>query len=475
MLKTRALRIAVLLSLVFAGCIVFPKYRSLLASPKVASGKIVFRDAAVFTGTGSSLLEHQDVWVSGSTIVEVAPTDASKSADLVIDAKGKTVMPGLVDLHVHTTAQSLPPWYLAAPDAKHNLEAFLYAGITTVNDLGGALDEVGDLRKGVAEDKIVGPRIFFAGPIITHEGGYPASLIGEYGPLARAAILDKICSQVTSADQARNAVTRRVGQGATIIKIVVADIPKGAPRLSDEEISAVVKEAHAHGLKVAAHIDTADDALKCAKLGVDILAHGIITTALTREQADELAKAKIVMIPTMVNYERFSQIAQKRFTPLQLTVDTEPKDSLDQFAPKYVDAAVLTPGFFKWGDEIEAAIPTRPVNVRTAYEAGVTIAAGSDAMGSVGTFAPDLHHELEMMVAAGLPAAFVLQAATSGAAKVLMNKPHFGTIESGKSADLLLIDGNPLVEISATQRIVTVMTRGKIVERNLPAVADSGI
>ncbi|MBL8914911.1 MAG: amidohydrolase family protein [Archangium sp.] len=466
------LLLGLVLSVVLAACALFPvkypEYRALLSEGKTAVGKTVFRDARVFTAVDGTVLEHQDVWVSGSTIEELVPTDPSRTAEVEIDARGKTLMPGLVDMHVHTTATSWPPWYLAMPDTKHTLEAFLYSGITTVNDLGGALDEVGTLRNEVADGKRQGPRIFFAGPIITARGGYPASLISEYGVLAQAAVTDKICTQVTTPREATEAVLRRVSGGATIIKIVVADIPSGAPRLTEETIAAVVKEAHAHGLKVAAHIDDASDALLCAKLGVDLLAHGVITSALTPEEAKTLAAAKIVMVPTMVNYERFAQIAQKRYTPLQLTIDTEPKASLEQFAPKYVDAAVLTPGFFKWGDEIEAHVKTRPVNVKTALEAGVQIAVGSDAMGSVGTFAPDIHHELELLVAAGMPNADALMGATSRAAKVLMDKPHFGTIEVGKSADLLLVDGDPLTDISATQKLVVVMARGKTVQRNLP-------
>lgn len=468
-----ALRIFVV-AFVFGGCgcsllpVKYPEYRPLLGESKASAGKTVFRDARVWQGLSAQVLEHQDVWVYGSTILEIAPTDASRKAEVEIDARGKTLMPGLVDAHVHTTTTSLPPWYLAVPDSTHNLEAFLYAGITTVNDLGGALDEVGTLRNELAQGTRRGPRVFFAGPIITHRGGYPASLLSEYGALASAAVTDKICTQVESAKEASDAVLRRVAGGATIIKIVVADIPQGAPRLSEDEIAAVVKAAHEHGLKVAAHIDNASDALLCARLGVDVLAHGVITSPLTDDEAKTLAAAKIVMVPTLVNFERFAQVAQKRYAPLQLTVDTEPKASLEQFAPKYVDAATLTPGFFKWGDEIEAHVKTRPVNVRTAFEAGVPIVAGSDAMGSVGTFAPDLHHELELLVAAGLPNVEVLLGATSRAAKLLVDQPHFGTIEVDKSADLLLVDGDPLTDISATQRLVVVMARGKTIERNLP-------
>jgi imidazolonepropionase-like amidohydrolase len=450
-------------------CIHFPSYRSLIApGASGRDGRIVFRDAAVFTATSTELLEHQDVWVSDGLITGIGPTGDVKpeAGVLVVEAKGKTLIPGLVDAHVHTTMNSLPPWYAVIPNAGHNLDAFLYAGITTVNDLGGQPEEIIGLRQEIAEGKRQGPRIFFAGQIITHKGGYPISMIRDaYGALAHAAIGTKLATEIESAAEGALAVRKRFAAGATMIKVVIADIPRGAPRISAEELDAIVHQAHQLGLKVAAHIDTTEDALFAAKHHVDALAHGVETTPLTPEQAKELAASGIVMVPTLVNYERFCQIAQKRYAPLKLTVESEPAEALAQFAPSYVDSAKLPDGFFKWGDELEANVKTRVENVRNAYAAGVPIIGGADAMGSVGTFAGDLHHELEMMVDAGIPPAEALLAGTSRSAKFITPQPSFGTIEVGKSADLLLIDGDPLKDISATQKLVMVLARGQVVER----------
>ncbi len=451
-------------ALLLTSCIHFPSYRPLVSAG--ATGRVVFRDAAVFTATSTELLEHTDVWVEDGLITGVEPTDPSKPAALVIDARGKTLMPGLVDAHVHTTMNSLPPWYASIPNPGHNLEAFLYAGITTVNDLGGSPDEIRGLRTEIAEGTRLGPRIYFAGQIITHRDGYPISMVREaYGALAYAAIGDKLATQIASPEEGALAVRKRFAAGATMIKVVIADIPRGAPRLSAAELDAIVHQAHQLGLQVIAHIDTSEDALMAARHHVDALAHGVETTVLTPEQAAELKASGIVMVPTLVNYERFCQIAQKRYRPLALTVESEPAEVLAQFAPSFVDSAQLPKGFFAWGDELEANVKVRSSNVRTAWEAGVPLVAGADAMGSVGTFAGDLHHELEMLVAAGVPAAEALLAATSKSARFITPRPSFGTIEVGKSADLLLIDGDPLKDISVTQKIVTVMARGQLVNR----------
>ena len=457
--------LSILAAVSLFGCIHFPHYRSLVSGG--ASGRVVFRDASVFTATSTELLSHQDVWVEDGLITAVQPTGEAKPADLVIDARGKTLMPGLVDAHVHTTMNSLPPWYAAIPNAGHNLEAFLYAGITSVNDLGGSPAEIIALRQEIADGSRLGPRIYFAGSIITHRDGYPISMIREaYGALAHAAIGHKLATQIGSPEEGALAVRRRFAAGATMIKVVIADIPRGAPRLSPEELDAIVHQAHQLGLKVIAHIDTSADALMAARHHVDALAHGVETTVLTPEDAAELKASGIVMVPTLVNYERFCQIAQKRFVPLGLTTESEPEEVLAQFAPSFVDSAKLPPGFFAWGGELEANVQTRTANVHTAWEVGVPLVAGADAMGSVGTFAGDLHQELVMLVQAGLPPVEALLAATSRAANFITANPSFGTIEVGKSADLLLVDGNPLQDISATQKIVTVMARGQLVDRH---------
>ncbi|MFO0601431.1 MAG: amidohydrolase family protein [Myxococcaceae bacterium] len=453
-----------------AACIKAPTYRDLLGPSREA--RVIFiRDAAVFTGTSTTLLEHQDVVVEGATIVSIAPTGSSKPSPnaAILEAAGKTVIPGLVDAHVHVTLSSLPPWYLAVPNPRHNVEALVFAGITTAQDLGGELSAVAELRNDILQNKQVGPRLFYAGPIITHRDGYPLSLLRDgYGPIASNLVAEKLATQVSSAQEARAAVRARQSAGASIIKLVIASIPRGSPQLTDEELDAVVAEAHLIGLKVIAHIDTADDAMRALDHHVDALAHGPATTGLTAEQAKRLADAKVTMVTTLINYERFTQVAQKRFAPLPMTVSVEPKEVLDQFSPALVDAATLPAGLFKWGDELEAAEKVRPVNVHTALDAGVTLVAGTDAFGSVGTFGADLHAELQLLVAAGVPNAEALLCATSRAAALLTPKPNFGTLAPGQSADLLVLDGNPLEDITATQRLVYVMARGQLLTRLPP-------
>jgi imidazolonepropionase-like amidohydrolase len=383
-----------------------------------------------------------------------------------VEGQGKTLMPGLVDMHVHTTTDSAPPWYLALPDPQHNLQAHLYAGVTTVNDMGGPADELRDERMKLAEDKWLGPRLFFAGSIITHRGGYPMSMLRNvYGSFAASREDGKLVVQIDDATQAALEVRRHWADGATIIKIVIADLPHGAPRLTDEELDAIVAQAHQLGLRVTAHIDSAEDALIAVRHGVDLLAHGIITSALTDDQVATIAKSGITVVPTCINYDTFTDIATLHYQPNAITRTAETDAMTSQFDAEHVKGAKLDPGFYAWGDAIEAHREDRKRNILKLFQAGVPLLVGTDANGSVGTFAGEIHDELRTWVAAGIPPAEVLLSATSRAAHFLQEKPSFGTVEVGKSADLLLIEGDPLQHIEATSHMAMVMVRGLKLDR----------
>jgi imidazolonepropionase-like amidohydrolase len=138
---------------------------------------------------------------------------------------------------------------------------------------------------------------------------------------------------------------------------------------------------------------------------------------------------------------------------------------LSQFDAEHVRNAKLDPGFAAWGDAIVAHRADRKANLLKLFQAGVPLVIGTDANGSVATFAGDIHNELRTWVEAGIPPAEVLLAATSRAAQFLQEKPSFGTLEVGKSADLLLVDGDPTQHIEDTLNISMVMVRGERLDR----------
>ena len=229
-----------------------------------------------------------------------------------------------------------------------------------------------------------------------------------------------------------------------------------------------MKRAHANGMKVMAHIDTADDALECARDGLDLLAHGIEAPAVTEAQAREIAASGISVEPTLVNWERFDELFDGHYQGSQIERESESPQMLAQFSDEKLreERPGLEQGPFKsWGEEIEKYREERPRNLYKLYKAGVPVFVGTDAMGSIAAFAGGYHDELRLLVAAGMPPGEVLLSATGRAAKFLDAAADFGTIEPGKSADLLLVRGNPLEDITTTRNIVKVWLRGMPVAR----------
>jgi imidazolonepropionase-like amidohydrolase len=312
--------------------------------------------------------------------------------------------------------------------------------------------------------------VFYAGPILTAPDGYPGSLIRDvYGRLAAASTLPKLTRPVESPEEATLAVREAWAHGARVIKVVVADIPRGTPRLSEAMLRAIVIQASQLGMPVAAHIDTVDDALLAARVGIRLFAHNVTTGALTAQQAKELVAAGIVLTPTLVNFERFDRLAEGKYEPTVMVKASEPPGLLSEFGGEHVHPEDLTPEFLAFGREIQAHEADRSKNTKLLYDAGVPIVIGTDSNGSVGSFPGGIHDELALLVKAGIPPAEVLLAATSRAARFLEPAPSFGTIEVGKSADLLLVEGNPLVDITTTTKIVQVIVRGVPLERTAPA------
>jgi imidazolonepropionase-like amidohydrolase len=459
---------------VLVGCVHFPSYRELVSRPAQPPQRVLIRDVRVFAATGPKADEHRDVWIASGKIEDLRPTGApGPAADLEIDGRGLTLLPGFIDLHVHLTYTGAPPWYPVLPKPEHNAQAHVYAGVTTVLDMGGDPSEILALKKKIAAGELAGPRIFFSGWHLTVPGGYPLDMIRDvYGRLAYFALEGSHARGATSVADLVEQIDRVHQLGGTFIKLMVATVPpSGAPRLSEEMVLAAVKRAHGHGMKVAAHIDTADDALICARTGVDLLAHGIEAPAVTEAQAQQIAASGIHLEPTLVNFERFDELADGHYAGSQLERESEPPELLAQFSDEKIRAqrdSFEKSSFHSWGEELEKYRAERPRNLMKLFAAGVPVHAGDDAQGSIAAFAGGYHDELRMEIEAGMPAAEVLLGATARAARFLDDRADFGTVETGKTADLVLVRGDPLADISTTRNIVQVFIAGVPLERHPP-------
>ncbi|MEE8463769.1 MAG: amidohydrolase family protein [Gammaproteobacteria bacterium] len=362
--------------------------------------------------------------------------------DTLIDLSTRTVLPGLMDMHTHLDHQNNRRSYMErftlngadyALMAAYYAEITLNAGFTTVRDLGGSYNAVIALRKAIERGEATGPRIFSAGKSIATTGGHgdPTNswaeiLGGDPGPA------DGV---VNGPAQASQAVRQRYKDGADLIKItatggVLSPAKNGQnPQFSDEELKAVIATANDYGFHVAAHAHGAEGMKRAIRAGVRSIEHG---TYMDDEVIALMKKYGTYYVPTIS-------------------------------AGEWVAEKAAEPGYFPEMVRVKAAVigPVIKATFARAYKKGVTIAFGTDSgVGPHGSNA----REFVYMVEAGMPAMEAIMSATSVAAELLGETDNLGSIRAGRYADIIAVDEDPLMDISALQNVVFVMQGGVVVK-----------
>jgi imidazolonepropionase-like amidohydrolase len=403
------------------------------ASPE-ARRTIILWGARVIDGR-AQVLDHAAIEVSGERIKRVGPASGDRPPPGAIDLRGRTVLPGLIDAHVHLSSDvdrspgfGPPPPLKGEPPRRRELgyfvlaraaRAFLEAGVTTIRDVGSYDDEALAVRDAIGLGLIDGPRVLTCGRIVSATA--PGGRI--FGTMYREA---------DGVDEMRKAVREQIRRGADFIKVmatgarsVVGEDPEPA-QLTRPELQAVVEESHRMGRRVAAHAEGIGGARLAVEEGVDTIEHGL---SLHREPEllAKMAERGIVLVPTLTTFHDLAARFAGRFAP-----------ALVEQAKRQLDEAQRT--------------------LRAAAEAGVAIAMGHDS-GPPGDDAAELVH----MVAAGLSPMKALIAASCGSAKAL-GLDDRGAIQPGKLADLLVVDGNPLEDVGILRdrtRIAIVIQAGR--------------
>ncbi len=437
----------------------------LTLQPRPASG-LVISDVRVVDVVSGTTLDHRDVHIDGTRITAIEDHDPIVRGDHVVDGRGATLVPGLIDAHVHVFSSSNAPGHVSLPAPELAFQRLLYSGVTTVFDPGSDPGEAFPMRDALAEGSVVGPTLYAAGPIFTAPGGHPVPMVEEMAPSFLVdTIAGRLTRQVGTVDEATAEVDALVPDGPDFIKLAIDRIPLQAPRLDPKVAKAVVDAANAHGLRTVAHIGTVQDALDAADAGVLAWVHGVYQESIPEDDIARLAAHGIPMVPTMAVFRSYSQMGRGRYDPTPLEQALAP----DALFASWVDPAladIAPPEVVAFTELLRQHQRSALDNVGRLHRAGVRILAGSDSQSGM-LPGPSLHRELALLQEAGLTPLEVLQAATVHNARFLEDSadPSFGIVAVGKRADLVLVEGDPLTDVSALADIRAVIVRGRLAQR----------
>jgi imidazolonepropionase-like amidohydrolase len=421
----------------------------LLLLATLAQQPVALVHARVIDGLGGAPIEDGTVVMVGDKISAVGPSASTRapSGARVIDGKGLTALPGLTDMHVHlmggwdgVTVDMVAYW--------RQLDALLLAGVTTVLDLGNSLPYVQQLKQEVAAGRLPGPRIFAAGPVI--DGPYPV-----WPPLSFAVSAD---SQI-----------------ALFVGQLVAgkfDVVKAYGGLTTPQIGLVATEAKKRGLKVFVDAWNRNGTLEVAQTGITSFAH-LGRAPITDQTVGYMKANGVGSVTTLVVFETMTRrrLGDLRFLDQPLLSQSFPapyREELTAFARRRLtgkDSAAARGA--------EERLKVGMNNAKRLFDAGVLLAAGTDAPYPGDYFGEGLHRELELLVEAGLTPLEAIGLATRNPAK-LLGRTDWGTLEVGKRADLLLVRGDPSKRISDTKNVHTVIQAGKVVDRRALVQAIAG-
>jgi imidazolonepropionase-like amidohydrolase len=441
---------------------------ALLADPPDAPGRLWLTGGRLFDGTGAEVREDSGVLVQDGRIAAVGQaSDGVPDGATIVDLRGRTLLPGLIDAHAHIIgdlptpdpgAERLRPGahahFLAG-----ELRETLRRGVTTVRDVGSYDDLAIEARQAMRYGAFRGPRLLTCGRIVSATAPGGVFFEGMY-------------READGADDVRRAVREQLRRGADFIKVMTTgarsvelEDPDPA-QMTREEVATVVEEAHRQGYRVAAHAEGIDGTEIAIQEGIDTIEHGMYLNQRP-DLLEQMAAAGQVLVPTL---SCFYGVAGREYAvgpgeEAQPALGEPGRPPAPTWSPLLVELA---------HHNLEQA----DLTLRAARAAGVRIAAGHD-------WHPfwDLALEIRRMIVHGLSATEALVAATAGSAYALGLGAHVGTVVPGKLADLLVLDGDPLEHpelLSCRERVWLVIQRGTPVagsalERDLADVTTADV
>jgi imidazolonepropionase-like amidohydrolase len=416
---------------------------------------LVLHDFTLVDGTGGAPVPRAQVVVEDGVVVSVGTASAPVAGATVVEGRGRWLLPGLWDTHVHhrfSAGGLLSPEEFSEEQLLLNWRAYLACGVTSAVSIGDDPGATVAARSAERDGALLGPRIFAAGSLFTAPGGHPVGTI-----LRNEAVrVGDLAIEVGDPAGARQRLRQQIEQhGIDLVKVVYSSIPGDGPRLGRDVLDALVDEAHRLGRRVFAHVSTAEEAAECVGAGVDGLEHMVLDDGPVLDRVLAAAHERgVFWTPTLSLFDRMAH-------------DRDPAYIDDRRPDGFVSRIVLRSAR-AWAAQQSTAAPGAPAPPweRTvelagrAHRAGVRLALGTDA-GMIAVFhGLAVHRELELLVRAGLTPVEALAAATTTAAAKVGVDDRLGTVEVGKEADLLVLRENPLDDIRNTRAIDVVIKRG---------------
>lgn len=413
---------------------------SLLITFSGFAQRTIIHAGTLIDGVSDEARNEVSIIIEGNKIISIENgyTNGNQD-DEVVDLKSKTVLPGLIDLHVHLESETNPKKYLEQftfNEADFALRSTAYAkrtlmaGFTTVRELGGSGVNI-SLRNAINQGFVEGPRIITVGKSLATTGGHADPTNGWKKDLMGSP--DPVDGVLNGVAEAREAVRQRYKDGADHIKITatggVLSVAKSgdAPQFFMDELDAIIQTANEYGMHVAAHAHGAEGMKRAVEAGVLTIEHG---THMNKEVMDLMIEKGTYYVPTI---SAGKWVAEKA--------------KVEGYYPE-----IVVPKALEIGPKIQNTFAE-------AYKYGVNIAFGTDA----GVFPHGLNgREFRYMTEVGMPAFEAIKSATTTAATVLGMQNEIGSIEPGKFADIVATDKNPLQDITTLESVSFVMKDGKI-------------
>ncbi len=406
---------------------------------------LVLNNGILIDGTGRAPIQKAVITIEDNIIADVNTGSNFPGSARAINLDGLTVMPGLIDCHIHLGGLTVDkPGKSIGKITFMDIASFLFDylrnynhrrrlaienGVTTIRSGGDLYPHIIRLRDSIAAGKLSGPRIFAPGPTFTAPGGHPASTIYK----GNRYIIENAIRLVADVDDAREEVNKLIEGGVDYIKAIYSDInpmdiTHRVPKLSFDVLKVLADEAHQHNTRLMVHTGSPEEITDAITAGADSIEHGILPGADSTEFKDDLVKMildkGVYFVPTLSIAWAYKNVYPDFFSNLKKSV-------------------------------------------KKLHGAGVNIAAGTDSGTPGVVIGKGLHKELELMVEAGMSPMEAIMAGTRNAANNLSKSRELGTIEKGKLADIVVVSGNPLEKIETTRNIKMVIKDGVIVVNKL--------